>query len=79
MTDGRKLMPDLIYLLAVLACPVGMGVMMLVMMRGNHDKHGNQTSGAPSDEVAQLRAEVESLRAQRSSNAHPADPASTPP
>ncbi len=71
-------MPDLIYLLAVLACPVGMGVMMLVMMRGNHGNQANQTSGASSDEVAQLRAEVARLRAQRSSDTNPADQTSTP-
>lgn len=65
-------MPDLIYLLAVLACPVGMGVMMLVMMRGNHSDHGNHGTGATSDEVAELRAEVERLRSQRSDDSHPA-------
>ncbi len=47
-------MPDLIYLIAVLACPIGMGVMMLVMMRGNHGHKAEPSSG---DEVARLRAE----------------------
>ena len=55
-------MPDLIYLLAVLACPIMMGAMMLVMMRGNHNNHA--PSGSP-DEVARLREEVEQLRAER--------------
>lgn len=64
-------MPDLIYLLAVLACPVGMGVMMLVMMRGNHSDHSDHGT-ATSDEVAELRAEVERLRSQRSDDSHPA-------
>lgn len=64
-------MPDLIYLLAVIACPVGMGLMMLMMMRGHH---GRQESGPTGDEVARLRAEVEHLRAQRSG-----DPATQPP
>lgn len=54
-------MPDFIYLLAVLACPIGMGVMMLVMMRGNHARADVAPSG---DEVARLRAEVDHLRAQ---------------
>lgn len=64
-------MPDLIYLLAVLACPVGMGLMMLMMMRG-----GNSNRSAPSqtgDEVARLRAEVEQLRAQDPAQTRPAD------
>lgn len=55
-------MPDLIYLLAVLACPVGMGAMMLVMMRG---KHGGGDTPSSGDEVARLRGEVEQLRAKR--------------
>lgn len=67
-------MPEVIYLLAVLACPVGMGVMMLLMMRGNQSNHG---SGATGDEVAQLRAEVERLRAQRSGDPNAADQAPT--
>lgn len=63
-------MPDLIYLLAVLACPIGMGVMMLVMMRGNH---GHKTEPSSGDEVARLRAEVEQLRAARSSDSRSTD------
>lgn len=62
-------MPDLIYLIAMIACPVAMGL----MMRGNHG------SGAQSDEVAQLRAEVEGLRAQRSGAPNPANKAPTAP
>lgn len=63
-------MPDLIYLLALLACPIGMGVMMLVMMRGNH------THGAPpasGDEVARLRAELDQLRTEPSGDQRPTD------
>lgn len=55
-------MPDLIYVLAVLACPIGMGVMMLVMMRGGHN---HKAAPGADDEVARLRAEVEQLRAER--------------
>jgi uncharacterized protein YbaR (Trm112 family) len=65
-------MPDLIYLLAVLACPITMGAMMLFMMRGKHDNQHNH--GAPSgttDEVARLRAEVEQLRAERPADLTP--------
>lgn len=63
-------MPDLIYLLAVLACPVGMGVMMLVMMRGKHSDRAAPSSG---DEVARLRAEVEQLRAERAADQRSSD------
>jgi hypothetical protein len=65
-------MPDLIYLLAVLACPIAMGAMMLVMMRGKHDH--DHSDGAPiggTDEVARLRAEVEQLRAERPADQTP--------
>ncbi len=46
---------------AALACPVGMGAMMWFMMRG----HTASSAAAPDHELTQLRAEVESLRAQR--------------
>ena len=72
-------MPDLIYLLAVLACPIVMGVMMLVMMRSGD--HQTQPSISPqADEVAQLRWEVERLRAaqERSSDAGDRPGASSP-
>ncbi len=52
-------MPQAIYGLALLACPVGMGLMMWMMMRGG--AKAQPTSGA--DEVARLRAEVDQLQA----------------
>lgn len=57
-------MSDLIYLLAVLVCPIAMGAMMLVMMRGSHS---DRSPGGAGDEVARLRAEVEQLRVERNS------------
>ncbi len=54
-------MPDLIYLLMILVCPIAMGVMMVMMMRGGR---GDQAT-AESNEVARLRAEVEHLKADR--------------
>jgi hypothetical protein len=54
-------MPESLSALLVLACPVGMGLMMWLMMRG-----GRRASTAAPDhdsEIAQLRAEVERLRA----------------
>ncbi|MFR9802695.1 hypothetical protein ACL02T_10380 [Pseudonocardia sp. RS010] len=46
--------------MAILACPVGMGAMML-MMRGK----SKSTESASQQQVAQLRAEVEQLKAER--------------
>lgn len=52
--------------LAALACPVGMGVMMWLMMRGQHDHGGHGAVGAQQDrEIAELRAEVERLKADQ--------------
>lgn len=57
--------------LLVLVCPVGMGVMMWMMMRGSRAHE----SGSPGDqsaaaEVARLRAEVDQLRAARVAGEH---------
>ncbi len=62
-------MPDAFYAVAVLACPVGMGLMMWFMMRGGKQSGASvpaERSVCPSDsdaEVAVLRAEVDQLRA----------------
>lgn len=58
-------MPEAFYSLALLACPVGMGLMMWLMMRGNKSE-GQPQQGAPSGtdaEIAALRAELDQLRA----------------
>lgn len=47
---------------ALLACPIGMGVMMWLMMRNGHSQDDPQQHAA-ADEVARLRAEVDQLRA----------------
>lgn len=47
--------------LAVLACPVGMGLMMWMMMRGNGTDTG-ATQDHRSQQVDQLRAEIEQLK-----------------
>ena len=60
------------YTLAVLACPVGMGLMMWMMMRGqnnNNDSRGQADGSSDRSEVDALRAEIEALKADRA--AHP--------
>jgi hypothetical protein len=56
-------MVEALYPLVLLACPIGMGLMMWIMMRG-----GNKDSAPQSrnhgEEIALLRAEVERLRTQ---------------
>ncbi|MEC3974423.1 hypothetical protein [Amycolatopsis sp. H20-H5] len=54
-------MQSVLWGIAVLACPVGMGLMMWLMMRGQRKDHGD----AKEQQVAQLRAEVEQLKAER--------------
>lgn len=60
-------MSEALYALALLACPVGMGLMMWFMMRGSK---GTSAQPDPTDEagpaeLAKLRAEVDQLRGQR--------------
>lgn len=57
-------MTEVFYGLALLACPLGMGAMMWMMMRGGH-RHGSGPSAEESSELAQLRAEVEQLQAEQ--------------
>ncbi len=61
--------PGLFYGLAALACPVGMGVMMWVMMRGGKQMGqppmpmDSSTDSARETELARMRAEIDELRA----------------
>ncbi len=68
-------MSTIFYSLAILACPVGMGLMMWFMMRGN--KEPNRPSSTPPDagaELARLRAEIDQLQAaQRETKTTPQD------
>lgn len=52
-------MPESLYALALLACPLGMGAMMWMMMRGDNKK----TQPADAD-VAAKRTELAALQAQ---------------
>lgn len=56
-------MPDTLYLLALLACPVGMGAMMWMMNR----KQQTPTGGVAEKqaELARLQSEIDELRGQR--------------
>jgi hypothetical protein len=54
-------MPESLYALALLACPVGMGVMMWVMMRGH--KPEPEDTAAKQAELAALQAQIDQLRA----------------
>jgi hypothetical protein len=60
-------MSELFYSLAILACPVGMGLMMWFMMRGMN----KAPAAAPAQdaELVQMRAEIDQLRAAERSNA----------
>jgi hypothetical protein len=53
-------MSQVLWAAAALACPIGMGAMMWMMMRGNHG-----TATADQSEVARLRAEVDQLKSER--------------
>ncbi|MBN9607930.1 MAG: hypothetical protein BGO26_06450 [Actinobacteria bacterium 69-20] len=61
-------MSQLFYSAAVLVCPLGMGLMMWMMMRGGKGKNvpaetAPRPLSATDAEVARLRAEVDQLRA----------------
>jgi flagellar basal body-associated protein FliL len=58
----------LLFALAVLACPVGMGAMVWFMMRGHGSAHA-QESPAQAEELAALRSEITVLRAQQERDA----------
>ena len=62
-------MSELLYSLAVLACPVGMGLMMWFMMRGMNTAPA--VAPAQDAELVQMRAEIDQLRAAERSNATP--------
>lgn len=67
-------MSEALLALAVLACPVGMGVMMWFMMRGSKNSSPSAPVPSPATEVelTKLRAEVDQLRAsERDSGQNP--------
>jgi flagellar basal body-associated protein FliL len=60
----EQLMSESLYALAVLACPVGMGAMMWMMMRGQH-RTAEPDTAAQQTELAALRAQIDQLEAER--------------
>jgi len=77
-------MPEALYALALLACPVGMGLMMWFMMRGG--KHPRPEAppersaqlSASDAAVAALRAEVDQLRAEQRDSHRPGEAGAPP-
>lgn len=69
-------MSEALYALAVLACPVGMGLMMWFMMRGMKSSPA-QVKPSEETELAKLRAEIDQLQArQRDLSGEPSAPQS---
>jgi hypothetical protein len=68
-------MQQLLYVLPALACPIGMGLMMWLMMRPGHKQPQGSTTSAQERELADLRAQIAELRAAQSqTNSAPVDP-----
>ncbi|MBC9723920.1 hypothetical protein [Streptomyces sp. TRM68367] len=58
-------MENLLYILPALACPVGMGLMMWLMMRPKHSGQTEPTSAR--QELVRLRKEIDALRSEQAS------------
>lgn len=59
-------MPESLYALALLACPLGMGAMMWLMMRGQGKQETTQAPDLNKQaELTALQAQVDQLRAQQ--------------
>jgi hypothetical protein len=70
-------METLLYLLPALACPIGMGLMMWLMMRGQHGQPATRADGRPAQpsmpppvgdpevRLARLRAELADVEARQ--------------
>jgi hypothetical protein len=59
-TTRGEIVAQFLYPFLILACPLGMGLMMFMMMRGNKQ---DQPHTVDESELTRLRAEVDELRA----------------
>lgn len=58
-------MPESLYPLLLLACPIGMGLMMWIMMRSQTQQpRDNAQDAATRAELDQLRTQVQRLQSQ---------------
>lgn len=64
----EKPVQSLIFGLARAACPIGMGAMMWIMMRGRNKNTATADSQSPQ-QIEQLRAELDQLRADHATAA----------
>ncbi len=71
-------MPESLYALALLACPLGMGAMMWMMMRGSR-KPSEADSVAEQAELTALRARIVRLEAERIETRRPEEPVDSAP
>lgn len=60
-------MPETLYLLALLACPVAMAVMMRMMMRGGGQQQAAPDAAPQQAELVRLQAQIDQLQAERES------------
>ncbi len=65
-------MPESLLALALLACPIGMGLMMWMMMRGTRRTPDVEPTFHEAD-VARLQGEINQLRAERDQSSTMAD------
>ncbi len=79
MRPLEDLMPESLYALAFLACPVGMGAMMWLMMRGNkHLPAGEADSAEKQGELDRMQGEIDQLRAATQDRASTSGPRPSP-
>lgn len=64
-------MPQPLYPLLLLACPIGMGLMMWLMMRGGWHAPQRKESSASQAELDELRKELSELRAAQNDTRQP--------
>ncbi len=71
-------MPESLYALALLACPLGMGAMMWLMMRGN--RSSEVTGAAEQAELTAMRARIDQLEAaDKNEDPRPEEPVDSAP